>query len=60
MIKGLIEFVDHLGFKEEGYSVAPAGKFIPAFGTTEFDARLRIDLKRLSLNHNVMRIKCKF
>jgi hypothetical protein len=60
MIEGLIEFIEHLGLKEEEHFVASAGKFIPVFGAAGFDARLRTDLKRLSLNHVGIRIKCKF
>ena len=40
MVKSLIKFINHLGLKEEGHSVAPAGNFAPALGTAEFNAKV--------------------
>lgn len=47
MTKGLIEFIGHLGFKEEGHFVALAGGFLPALGPQDLTQGLRTNLKTI-------------
>jgi hypothetical protein len=47
MIKGLIEFICYLGFKEERRFVARAGGFLPGLGLQDLTLGLRTNRKTI-------------